>query len=346
LLFAITENQNYVHSGIKADPLATMAPRSALALENTSDNDENSVDGNSSSPSNIPSSSGSRNTKDDLNPIAKKESKQIYWLRAVLVSVLFLATFAAAFVIYRVSRNGEFHEFQSAYHDSAIKIIDSFDANLRNTIGAMDNFAIVTSTQAVDENWPFVVAPKFEILGASTRNLAGAGVLSVIPLVTEEDRIAWEEYSLKNSGWVEDGLRFNETDHLEAEGHEHRRELQTEERDEDHDEDPEDEGDVDIVANFSKGIANAIFRINEHTHDDTVDDTGGPYWPIWQTTPATHEEMVNYNLRSHGSFGKDLEEAVKSVEIVFGRVADVSDIHNPFNFLDHSPDIRRGRPRR
>jgi hypothetical protein len=285
--------------------------------------DDESGNGESGTSGSATTSIGQQSRSDELVDIAKMESDQIYWLRVLLGFVLFAATVAAAAVIFRVTDQGEDERFDTRYHDNAFKIADSFEARLRHTIAAIDNYALVSSTQQDDDidNWPLVTARKFEVRGASSRSLAGAGLLTVLPLVTPEHRAAWENYSVNNTGWVQEGLLFNATNqsyHLDIK-------LQDEEHDEEqenHDDEELQDSHVKMPANFSQGIANTIFVIDEHTHEAIVDDSGGPYFPVWQTTPV-HEKMVNYNILSHGSFGNDMMEAVKSVKIVFGSVADV-----------------------
>jgi hypothetical protein len=168
------------------------------------------------------SSTGGHRSKDDLIPVARKESNQIYWLFVVLSFKLFLAAFVAAFVLFKVTPNGEDDQFEMQYNGNAIKIIqDAFEATMRNTIGAIDNYTIITLIQCQSmDYWPFVVSINVEVCGASTRSLIGsAGLLSVILLDTEENRIAWEQYLVNNLGWVEDGLHFHETGHCRELAH-------------------------------------------------------------------------------------------------------------------------------
>jgi hypothetical protein len=290
-----------------------------------------------SSPSNHGSSTtgskGGGGQKDECATMRESHnaSKAIFRLRFLLAAILLAATFLAAFGIHKVTRDGEEEQFETTYNGNAIKILDAFEESLRHTIGAIDNYAVVTSTEAEKEDWPFVVSSNFQVRGASSRALAGAGLLSVVPLVSEENRAEWEEFSGNHSGWVDEGIEHNGS-HNRDDGHNHtlrRRQLQIDEDNEHEEETP---------ADFSQGIANTIYRIEDHNHDAIVEDSEGPYWPVWQTNPI-RRTMVNYNLITHGSFGKDMAEVFEKQQIVIGLVADVSDIHDPFNFLYHTPHL-------
>jgi hypothetical protein len=97
-----------------------------------------------------------------------------------------------------------------------------------------------------------------------------------------------------------------------------------------------DEAMPPTLANFSTGISSTIFSFESSIgHQAVVEPTGDDstiYFPVWQMTPV-HEELVNYNVYGHSSFGQDLQAAVLSQSILFGQVADVSDMHDPFTFL-------------
>jgi hypothetical protein len=273
--------------------------------------------------------------KDDVKlRESRNASKQIVRLRFLLAAILLVAALSSAIGIYQVTHSAEQKQFETIYNGNALKILGAFEESLRHTIGAIDNYALVTSTEAEKEDWPFVVSSNFDVRGASSRALAGAGLLSVLPLVSEENRVDWEEFSTNHSGWVDKGLHL-EGSHNDDEGHDdddvrrRRRKLQIDEHEEE-----------TTLADFSQGIANTIYRIEDHNHDSIVDDSEGPYWPVWQTTPI-RPNMVNYNLITHGSFGKGMAEALEKEQIVLGLVADVSDIHDPFNFLYHIPHVHQ-----
>ena len=332
-------------------------------LDRSSNADDSSTDG-SGNLTRV-SSSGSSNTRDDYVKTSSSESSQINWLRAVLALVMCAAMFAASFTIFRVTRGGEIEQFNSHYEDNAIKIIDTFESSLRNRIGVLDNYAIVSSTQANDEEeWPFQVAPKFEVRGASSRSFAVDAFLTVIPLVTLENRFDWEVYTQNNTQWIQDGLEFAQNHGGEQE------EQHAQEEDSTSPEEMKGHGDhgdhrvlqifpheqaeaghqeqaahpeyptfhEEIPASCSNGISSAIFQINERNHQPIVEFAEEEYWPMWQSTPV-HRELVNFNAVSHGAFGQDLEQAVMNSQIVLGRVADVSNAHDPFNFLYQSVDL-------
>jgi hypothetical protein len=207
--------------------------------------------------------------------------------------------------------------------------------------------------------WPYQVVPQFEIRGASTKALLGevAELLMFLPLITSETRDKWELFSTNNVQWIQQGI---EQEELVASGraedthnHAHRRHVEeahggtatmTANQTTSNDATPTPSTMTSTLADFSNSagiISSTIFTFEEDSvggHQAIVEPSGGNntdssiYFPVWQMTPV-HEELVNYNVYGHSSFGQDLRAAVISKSITFGQVADVSDIHDPFSFL-------------
>ena len=283
---------------------------------------------------------GSTEESSEMQPkVRSKESSQILCLRITVAMVLLLAASLTAYAIFAITRSGEKDEFENQFHDHSIKVIDAFEANLENTIGAIDNLAVsVTSyAQTTSAKWPMVVSPQFEISAASSRSLAGADLVTFLPLVTNTSRLEWEEFSVLNLEWIEKGF---EREEISGSGETHddhrsRRVLLSELL-----EDPQHV--EHVPANITTdGVSDAIYFLEPLHHVAIVEPSDGPFFPVWQSTPV-HPEIVNYDLLSHATLGRDLKIAFDTKQMVFGRVADISDEHDPFNFLFHEFDVAEG----
>jgi class 3 adenylate cyclase len=140
-------------------------------------------------------------------PIDDEKSKQIRCIRIMMVLVLIGSTYLASFIAYQVTLRGEEWQFETTHDDNSDKIMHAFEINLRDTIGALDNLALSTSTlvSTLDQTWPFVVTPDFELRGSSTRQMARSVHVSLLPLVDAEKRLQWEQFSIDNAAWVAEG---------------------------------------------------------------------------------------------------------------------------------------------
>ena len=344
-------------SGYSVSTMLAPFPNSSERLEEGGEDDISLadsayVDPSSDTEDNLSSAySASKNTgsSSDITAFARTESRQIYWLRWFLLIMLLITAFVLSFAVYRITRQGENDQFRTRYKDNAMTVIDAFQANLEHTIGAMDNLGVSYSSHAQSTNstWPFLTLPQFEIRGASSANLANSDFLAFAPLVTSETRSGWEKFVIENSGWMKEALAHEQAVLI---SHTHGRRRAAER---DYVRSLQADGQTIVFqnhhghqwVNFSQGFSDSIYCIafvtdvNHHEYFKEDKNATGPFFPVWQTTPV-HEDLVNYDVLTHDTFRKDLRAALKHEQIVFGRLADVSDIHDPFHFLYHLPNAR------
>jgi flagellar basal body-associated protein FliL len=282
------------------------------------------------------SDDGTEHSPEMQSKIRSKESSQILYLRIIVTIVLLLAASLTAYAIFKITRSAEKDQFENQFNDHSIKVIDAFEANIFNTIGALDNMAVsITSfAQTTSATWPMVVPPQFEISGASSRRLANADLVTFLPLVTSTSRLEWEEFSVSNLEWIEKGLEREEISGSGNTHDDHRsRRVLLSRHEEELLEDPH------VYPNITAdGVSDAIFFIEPLHHVTIIEQSDGPFFPIWQTTPV-NQDLVNYNLLSHATLGLDLKIACDTEQIVFGRIAEIFDVHDPFYFLYKEFDI-------
>jgi hypothetical protein len=136
----------------------------------------------------------------DFKRLARRETKAVNVLR-VLVLVLLLVTATLTSVgVYIVLSNEETKTFESGYQVNAQRIVESFHDAVERRLGAINSMATAITSHALDakQAFPFVTIPNFEIRGSDLRVQADATNILWLPLVTDETRVAWEEYALIN----------------------------------------------------------------------------------------------------------------------------------------------------
>jgi hypothetical protein len=75
---------------------------------------------------------------------------------------------------------------------------------MEQKIAAIAAFGVTITASAVANNstWPFVSVDQFQQRSASSRSLSGSYFLQMAPIITDDTRVAWEQYSYENRGWL------------------------------------------------------------------------------------------------------------------------------------------------
>ena len=145
--------------------------------------------------------SESRNTDDELNTIkdqlTKKETRDVFRLRVLVITILLLAGGSVSAVVCVITKNAMDDEFHLQYNGASEKVLASFDGILTQ-MGAISGLGIGYTARSIDYNdqWPFVTLSHFQERAGNARTLSQTLYVSLNPVVTREDRQAWEEYVL------------------------------------------------------------------------------------------------------------------------------------------------------
>jgi hypothetical protein len=92
----------------------------------------------------------------------------------------------------------------ASFYGLASRVIQSFEDILEQKIAAIAAFGVTITASAIANNntWPFVTIDQFQQRSASSRSLSGSYLLQLVPIITDETRLAWEEYSRTNQAWL------------------------------------------------------------------------------------------------------------------------------------------------
>jgi hypothetical protein len=157
-----------------------------------------------------------------------------------------------------------------------------------------------------DTTWPFVTLNSFQQRAGSARKLSAALFVSFVPLVQYEDRLAWENYTVNNSWWIDEGRAYQEETGLQQ-FLSRRRNLQ---------ESPTEAPDPDFVFN-PFGVSNKIY-IYTDTFQPIPEPGFGPYTPVWQTSPVLQVTGTNVNLVAFPTYKEGTQTLFDTGDVVLG----------------------------
>lgn len=287
--------------------LASLDRLEELSVHSDRDNSVSHSNSNSNSRSQNDSSLGNDNSMtgatgvSEAESIANKASKQVLYLKLLVLFILLAATGIVGAAVYLTTDNGEQAAFEQAFDDSAVKVFDTFKFNVERKLGAMDKFGVEVTSLAVDSgaSWPNFTLPDFEYRASILRSVADAGAVLYLPLVTASTRAGWEAYSVENALWIQDAQDF--------ENSLSQRQL--------------------YPPNFDNGFSDQIYVLEDGKPH--VDEHTGPYYPIWQHYPVV-KELVNFDLLWGDKFHDDIEATMQSQNAVIGKSWDLSQQDDAF----------------
>jgi hypothetical protein len=122
------------------------------------------------------------------------------WL---VIGLLIVASLAVCFPVAFLSLRGQEVSFEQAFEDDAGKLFDHIGSRVHQNLDAVSSFgtsitSYTTSMEGFDHaarSWPFVTVPNFPLQGAQVKDMLNTSSISICPVVTGEDREAWETYS-------------------------------------------------------------------------------------------------------------------------------------------------------
>jgi hypothetical protein len=277
----------------------------------------NSDDSESESVSTSDDASCSNETDlDGTNDIVKSESTAVFWLRFLVFMAMLFAAVGVSLAVYFVTENNENEEYHAQYDGSASKIITSFEEIAGKKLAAISSLSVAATSFARSQpntTWPFVTLNDFQQRAANIREFSNSLYVRIIPVISEEDRSAWEDYSVKNIGWLDEARAYQEEKGLGF------RALQV----------AEDSQDAPL--DFSSGIGDKIYNIGPD--GPLVDQGSGPYFPLWQESPHFGRDMTNYNVAYYPKYAAYAKKSVETGKMTMGGL----DTAMPGNI--HDPDL-------
>jgi hypothetical protein len=227
-------------------------------------------------------------TNNDYNVprLAENEHRAVVRMKVLVVLTLVSAATALGLVTYILTSREEDDNFRSAvstaftlscrfsrepanqylfdlqFEDYVTELIEVSHAEAANVFGIMKSLSVAATSLALyknDTTWPNFSIPHVAQRMIKSRELSRSTLIALSPVVEEDKRSAWEDYTFSTQEWVNAGLVF--------------------------------EGEEPTLNKIP-------FFIHSGTSDSLIPrSTAGPFSPIWQMSPApTDTSIINYNL--------------------------------------------------
>ncbi len=171
------------------------------------------------SPSTKISSSTQYCTRDDDTDsmsIARSENKAVMMWKLVFIFVLVASTVGVAIAVYLYISRQEQSEFETAFADDALKILEAVGSAFDIKMGAVDSFVsgLVSFAKASNMKWPFVVLPGFAVQASKIRVLTEAISVQQYQVIRNDfTREQWEESFVgQNEDWIQEAINLQRED--------------------------------------------------------------------------------------------------------------------------------------
>ncbi|KAL3910521.1 MAG: hypothetical protein SGILL_007661, partial [Bacillariaceae sp.] len=164
---------------------------------------DSSIESSSFNTDNSPSSSNT--TKNGGKEFSAKETAHVARLRYFVLIILILVAAGVSCLIYFLLDNVNEREMALDYEAASLRLLDAFDAIRTDRIATLANLAIAAIAHGVDHSrdWPFVSLSFYQQRSFVTKKESGAIQVSIAPLVTEDDRLGYEDYIVSNEPEVD-----------------------------------------------------------------------------------------------------------------------------------------------
>ncbi|KAL7569519.1 hypothetical protein ACA910_013893 [Epithemia clementina (nom. ined.)] len=205
--------------------------------------------------------------------IAKRETQQIFLLRVLVFSVLFLSMVLVSVLTYYYTSTNEQTDFEEAFQDNAGKVLQALGASLDKAIAGVDAFvtSILSHARDTNQTWPFVTVPDFEARSTKFLALTKAMVFIMYAFVTQETRLEWEQYTQQHGrDWTSKSMDYLKRNNLFQDVYRTRNISQY----------------LDFIHDYS--------AFEGDTPQGLPYTNPGPFLPTWQTAPLIPTTTV-YN---------------------------------------------------
>ena len=221
--------------------------------------------------------------------IAVSETRLVVLLRCALVIILVALTLLVSLFVYRMTKHDERDRFENFVHEQSSRIVESINHSVSMRLGAINAMAtaITSHARATQQVFPFVTVPDFEVRGSALRVLAESHVIHYMPVVSDANRIAWENYALEHRSQIEDAFtsdaqqRTRQDEQLHFNTRRRRRTRQVQEMNDANNNDNKNNRNETIL-NDGTGYHPRIWSNGAITPRGDEADEAGPFLPLWQ----------------------------------------------------------------
>ncbi len=248
----------------------------------------------------------SHSTTNMVPELASSESRNVFRARVVVILILALVAAGISTGVFIITTRAQEAEFNAQWQGNSVKVMISFEEIFKEKFGALSTLGVSFTSYASGHNrtWPFVTMNDFQQRAASARRVSRALYTQILPIITGENREAWENYSVENKAWLDEAREYQQTIGLQETLGQQLRPLE-----------PATE---DSTLDFSSGIGNKIYTFDLETFLPVTSTSPPNYYPIWQQSPVTDRDLVNWNLVEFFSFGPFIDACAATGDVVIG----------------------------
>jgi len=278
----------------------------------------NSIHSNSSGSNPLSTTgdpSGNNRALREVKEIAERETKRMRCWRFIILLSILLTGAGVCTTVYLFMTDKQESDFDSQFYLYANTIAETatyqFEAAQHAFASLSEEITAFNQMQDADSHFPFVTMGLFESNAHHAREQSGAEVMTFHPIVRNEDRLLWEQYSIEHQHWIK-------TSHaLIAEGEDH-----------------EHSDYADMVEN--EPIAPFIHSHNELGEDVRSSPLQEFYLPSWQSSPPPDDPtFVNFDILSIPHWAALFEAMVAKRSTVLTYVEDVTELAKVSTIIDH-----------
>lgn len=242
--------------------------------------------------------------------LAQAETRSVSILRLAVLSTLLMTAAVVSAGVYLYTRNEERHNFTSHFEDSAQQVVESFHDVVERNLGAVGSLSTDFTSYALRSNssFPFVTLPDFALKGSHFRAQSGSHIVHWLPLVTDENRAAWEKYANETRRHVDEEFELDAIYRAEQDeallGNNNRKErkriLEKEEE-----EDPTTAVEAEAVnppkrpmtvLQDGTGFHSTIWSNGAVVPPGDEPEGSGPFLPTWQRSPISGKRQAFLNM--------------------------------------------------
>jgi len=149
--------------------------------------------------------------KSKSDEIGSKESKSVFRAKMMVYLVLIVSCVTASTLTYFFTSDQEKSDFESNFKTYADEISRLAREDLLNKFDITESLAIAITSYANDKEeeeagFPYITVPDFEHRTQKARQMSGAELIIMSPLVLKTAVEAWETYAQAESSWIQEGL--------------------------------------------------------------------------------------------------------------------------------------------
>jgi len=134
-------------------------------------------------------------TKKIQEELSKRESRNVFRLRLIVMGVLICTAAIVSSVVYMIVRDGQEQEFKNQYEGAASKVVAAFE-QIMIRMESVAGLATAYTSQGMHHNaWPFISMEEFPPQARNALALSGSLWIGMHPIITNNYFRAWDTYS-------------------------------------------------------------------------------------------------------------------------------------------------------